>query len=172
VPNQALPPGDRFGPRGDRTRETIFWLSALALAVLIVVLDRTLFFVYFPRWTFALPVALLLFPSRVNATYWVRAMVSVLLIALPYLIAPVRWNLLDSFYTDCAAIEDGSDLSEVRRMMQPYHLQRVAEGGARRAQDPLAGPHRTFHPDRSHSADWCVVAFDGTKVTGAFEFPD
>jgi len=62
-----------MGPTNPQAREALFWIGAVSLAVAIVALDRGVFFVYFPRWTFVLPGLLFLFPSRVNSTYWARA---------------------------------------------------------------------------------------------------
>jgi hypothetical protein len=152
-------------------RELLFWAISAASLVALISLDRHVAFVYLPRWFPAIPILILLFPTRPDRSYWLRAGAVVALALVPYALGPIRWNTLKSFYADCGAIRPGNDLSEVKRLMEPYRLQNVAPGDPS-APGTFAQPHLTYHPDAAHSADWCVVTTNSTRVVGVFIFPD
>jgi hypothetical protein len=149
----------------------LFWALIGFSLVALVWFDRHVAFVYIPRWAPAVPIFILLFPTRVDSSYWLRVAAVLSLCLTPYALGPVRWNTLKSFYADCTTIPDSAELAEVQHRMRAYHLQTVVSGEPGAA-DPLLRPHLTYHPDLDHSADWCVVATNGTKVAGVFIYPD
>ncbi|MCZ7617186.1 MAG: hypothetical protein M5U32_02380 [Myxococcota bacterium] len=152
-------------------RAPYFWALIALSFVALVWLDQHVAFVYVSRWVLAVPILVLLFPTRVDGSYWIRAAAVVGLCLTPYALGPVRWNTLKSFYSDCATIRSGSALSEAQRQMAHYHLQ-SAIAGKPDASDPLMRPHLTYHPTLDHSADWCVITTNGPQVVGVFIYPD
>ena len=166
-----------MGPKNERFREVLFWVSATLLALVIIAMDRAVLFVYLPRWTFALPVVLFLFPSRVNSTYWVRAATCVMLVVLPYALAPVRWNLLKSFYVDCDALKPGIAFADALARMSAYDghppewmagatMQGVQESPAERTDRVI------IIPSALHSADWCILYPEEERLARVEIHPD
>ncbi len=166
-----------IGPKNERTREVLFWSVFLSLTALILATDRAVLFVYVPRWILAIPVLLFLFPSRVNSTYWARAAACLALIALPYALAPVRWNHLKSFYRDCELLEVGTPISDALSSMSAYDA-RPPDAMARSITDGvekvrMQGEGRLlFVPSPEHSADWCILHLAGGRIEAIEISPD
>jgi hypothetical protein len=164
-------------PKNPRVREAIFWPLSILLAACIIALDREVLFVYLPRWFLALPIFLFMFPSRVNSTYWARAAVCVLLIALPFMLSPVRWNLLKSFYLDCLALDPGMEFSAALEKMNAYHQGAPSWGiGARVLGVEESATERdkrlVIIPSPDYDADWCMLYREDERLARVEISPD
>ncbi len=166
-----------IGPKNERTREVLSWSLFLSLATFIIVLDRAVLFVYLPRWILAIPILLYLFPSRVNSTYWARAAACLALAALPYMLAPVRWNHLKSFYRDCESLEVGMPISDALSSMSAYDprppdaMARSVTDGVERVR--VQGEGRLlFIPSPDYSSDWCILHLADSRLESVEISPD
>jgi hypothetical protein len=106
---------------------------------------------------------LLALPSRARVlTLLAAAAWSVLLPAVP-------WHSYKRFYMDCARIEQGASLEDVRALMAAYQLQYDVTAAGTPRPDGLA---LLFHPSLSRSADWCLIYGKGGSVARVEISPD
>ena len=157
-------------------RETTFWISVVLLALVVFFLDRSVFFVYIPRWLFVIPLLLLL-PTRVNKTYWARFVAVFALCILPFVLAPVRWNLLKSFYLDCERLEVGMPFVDALDAMSIYESNHAdwIDGARMWGISETDAEHQTRRvviPSRAHSADWCVLYPEDGRLARVVAHPD
>jgi hypothetical protein len=142
---------EMVGPRSPKVREALFWLlAALALGI-IVYGDYSNLFIYVPRFALAVVVALVLFPSRVNASYWARVSATLTLVVLVFALAPVRWGFVKSFYLDCESLQPGISWSQALEEMSHYHSFHPS-WSTRVPLEP--GASLVVVPSPAYSADW------------------
>jgi hypothetical protein len=153
------------------------WMKARALAILAAILGSVGYldclgtFRYVPYSWGALVASIgAAVVLRSLRPQWLSACCAALFLAVLVLVPWVRWNHLKSFYLDCSLIETGARVDDARTRMRAYRLQQISKEGS--SQKGLERPHLTFHPDLDHSADWCVVYFEGERVTEVEALPD
>jgi len=96
---------------------------------------------------------------------------------LPYAVAPVRWNLLKSFYLDCKALEPGISFADALARMSAYNgsppewmagaaMVGVRESSAEHSERVI------IIPSPAHSADWCILYPEREQLARVEIHPD
>ncbi len=153
----------------------LIWIGSL---ILLTGMDVNNLFVYLPRWLIYLIVCALILPFA-PGKYWPLKTVLLGIWLMWLLLLPsMRWNTLKAFYIDCANIQQGMTLSEVRQRMTPYVEADNATDffSAYMAEAPeTSAEHNTrilFIPTEVDQADWCVVYPRGQQVKAVVISPD
>jgi len=160
-----------------RVRTVLFRAAVIGLALFTVLADVSSLFVYLPRWLIGVVALLVLLPASTRSKRWHRGAAVALLVALPYALAPVRWNFLKSFYADCESLHPGMTMAEARAVMAPYGGDLPAWfAGARMAGVAESAEERSARvlviPSPAYSADWCVLYPSGDRLARVVISPD
>jgi hypothetical protein len=163
--------------KGAQIRAAIFWAIAGFVAICTVALDLGSGFVYLPRSFMGAFAAMLLLPLVYYSKLPHRAAAVVVLAALPYALAPVRWNLLKSFYVDCESLRAGMPLAEAFEAMSqyrgdiPYGMETAIMAGV-----PETTEERDSRivvvPSDELAMDWCVLYPSGDRLARVEIHPD
>lgn len=151
------------------------WTSSL---ILLTGLDQDNLFVYLPRWLLYLGACALVLPF-VPGKYWqIKIGLTGILLVWLLVLPSVRWNMLKSFYIDCANIQRGMSLAEARKVMAPY-VETDNTTGVYSAYMPEVPETPTEHstrllfiPTKADSAEWCVVYPEEQQVKTVVISPD
>lgn len=139
-----------------------FLLSLLVIAAGIGLIDfYSAVFSYLPYAWVAVPLGLWI----IVRWFTVRQPVAVVpaLAAIGWLVwlPNIEWTTLKQFNRACdSMVAVGASRSEIDEVMARFF--KISEDNNR----------QTFHPDRQHSADHCVVWYENDFVTSVHRYPD